>query len=362
MARTQVLLMAGTQKGAFVLRSGLDRRTWSISGPYYAGWNAYHVNWSHRHGMLMAGVSSTRYGPVVGLSRDLGETWEDAHEGLGLPEDSGWKVNRVWYLADGPPWDPDALYAGIEQGALFRSGDGGRSWTLNRGLFDHPTRAAWTPGNGGLCLHTILFDPEERRVYVAISAAGVYRSDDGGETWAPRNRGTAACFLPDPDVEFGQCVHRVVMHPSRPAVFYQQNHCGVYRSDDRGETWRTIEEGLPATFGFAMAVHPRDPATLYVVPEGADESRLAVDGKFRVYRTRNGGERWEPLANGLPQEHAHLGVLRHGLATDPLDPCGVYVGTTTGQIFASRDEGESWSLLCDFLPRILSVEAAVVET
>jgi photosystem II stability/assembly factor-like uncharacterized protein len=254
------------------------------------------------------------------------------------------------------------LYAGVEPAALFKSTDRGDTWTINSGLHNHPHRAQWFPGNGGLCLHTILLDPlDPNRLYVAISTGGCYRTDDGGATWQPRNQHVRADFLPDKYPEFGQCVHKMALHPDRPEVLYQQNHCGVYRSDNAGDDWIDIGDGkLPSRFGFPIAVHPHDPKTLYLALEESDEYRMSVDGKFAVWRSRNGGETWKRLSKGLP-DRAYLVALREAMAVDTLNEAGVYVGTDTGQVFYSRDEGDAWEVLADFLPPVLSVETAVID-
>ncbi len=253
------------------------------------------------------------------------------------------------------------LYAGVEPAALFKSSDHGETWEINEALFDHPHRATWFPGAGGLCLHTILAHPTDpEKMYVAISTGGCYRTDDGGASWKPYNKNVRADFSPDKFPEYGQCVHKMTLHPRRPEVLYQQNHCGVYRSDNGGEDWIDIGEGrLPSRFGFPIAVHPHDPQTVYVVLEQSDEYRMSVDGRFAVWRSRDGGENWTRQVNGLP-EKAHLVVLREAMATDTLEDAGIYAGTSTGQLFYSRDAGDTWELLADFLPPVLSVEAAVV--
>jgi photosystem II stability/assembly factor-like uncharacterized protein len=271
------------------------------------------------------------------------------------------EVVRVWNIQPGRADEPGVLYAGIQPAALFKSTDRGENWSLNESLYDHPHRGQWMPGAGGLCLHTIVLDPlDKNRVYVAISAAGVYRTDDGGRSWQPRNKNVLADFAPEKYPEFGQCVHKLDMHPSQPQVLYQQNHCGVYRSTDYGDDWTDIGiDKLPSRFGFPIAVHPHDPQTVYIVLEESDQYRMSVGGQFAVWRSRDGGESWERLTEGLPRD-AHLLVLREAMATDNLDRAGIYVGTENGQLFYSRDDGDSWQTLADYLPPILSVEVAVV--
>jgi photosystem II stability/assembly factor-like uncharacterized protein len=325
------------------------------------------------------------YGPTTHFSDDLGRTWTQARQvpvltrssASGRPagtveemfraeageslEGKPEKMIQVWNIQPGRPVEPGVLYAGAQPASLFVSRDRGESWTLNESLYDHPQRGKWNPGAGGMCLHTILLDPgNPKRMYVAVSAAGCYRTDDGGQTWAPYNKNVLADFSPDKYPEFGQCVHKMVMHPSNPQRIYQQNHCGVYRSDNAGEDWIDIGEGrLPSRFGFPVAVHPGDPRTVYVVLEESDQNRMSVDSKFSVWRSRNAGESWETLSKGLPDK-AHLVVLREAMATDSFADAGIYIGTDTGQLFYSRDAGDNWDLLADFLPPIQSVEAAVV--
>jgi hypothetical protein len=268
----------------------------------------------------------------------------------------------VWNIKPGRVNEPDVLYAGAQPASLFISRDRGETWTMNENLYDHPQRGEWNPGNGGLCLHTILLDPGDlKRMYIAVSAAGCYRTDDGGQTWKPHNKNVRADFMPNKYPEFGQCVHKMTLHPSNPNVVYQQNHCGVYRSDNGGEDWMDIGDGkLPSRFGFPIAVHPTEPKTIYVVLEESDEFRMSVDGKFSVWRSRDAGDSWQRLSNGLP-ERAHVDVLREAMATDTFNDAGIYIGTNTGQLFYTRNSGDSWEMLADFLPPIQSVEAAVVE-
>jgi photosystem II stability/assembly factor-like uncharacterized protein len=347
-----VLLLAGTHKGLFLLRGDDDRKRFELEGPFLAGWDVYHAVMDPRDGALYACGNHFVYGGTVHRSDDGGRTWERSEE-LGLPEDSGLKLERTWHLEPGGPNEPGRLWLGGAPGVLFRSDDGGGSWEANRGLLEHPTRDQWNPGAGGMCCHSIQLDPDApERMYVGISAAGVFRSDDGGETWIPANAGTAADFLPEPNPEVGQCVHKVLLHPTRPERLWQQNHCGVYRSDDRGESWERLDgNGLPSDFGFALALDPHDPDTAYVVPEEGSDNRVTCNGRLGVYRTRDGGASWELASEGLP-DRAWAAVLREGMA---FDERGVYLATQSGSIFA-RSDGE-WVEVARQLPPVLSVEA-----
>ena len=351
-----VLVLAGTRKGLFLLKSDEDRRRWEVEGPLLTGWEVFHAVLDRRDGALYAAANSPVYGPTVQRSTDLGRSWERAEQ-LALPEESGLTLEKVWHVEPGPESEPDTLWLGAAPGVLFRSGDGGREWKPVEGLLEHPTRDRWNPGAGGMCCHSIQLDPSDRdRMYVGISAAGVFRTDDGGKTWTPANKGTAADFLPDPFPELGQCVHKLLLHPARPDRLWQQNHCGVYRSDDRGESWERLEgNGLPSGFGFPLALHPRDPDSAWVVPEEGAENRLTSDGRLGVYRTRDGGQSWELCTNGLP-EPAWVVVLREGMAFDRLDPAGIYLGTQSGSVFVSPSEGEDWVEAASHLPPVLSVE------
>ncbi len=380
--RTRVLVLVGTGKGGFTFTSDRKRKDWRIGGPHFKGWSAMHMILDPRDQRLHAAVKHMAYGPATHFSDDYGRHWAQAPTAAAFlqPSRSGRpigtveefrdpeaarskpeKIAAVWNITPGRADEPGVLYAGAQPAALFKSADRGNTWTINEGLYHHPQRAQWNPGAGGLCLHTILLDPADpRRLYIAVSAAGCYRTDDGGVTWEPRNQNVRADFMPNKFPEFGQCVHKMAMHPARPGVLYQQNHCGVYRSDSAGDDWTDIGEGrLPSRFGFPIAVHPHDLKTIYVVPEESDESRLSVGGRFAVWRSRNGGETWARLSKGLP-DRAYLVVLREAMAVDTLDEAGVYVGTSTGQLFHSRNAGDSWALLADFLPPILSVEAAII--
>lgn len=351
----------GTKRGLFVLRSDAGRRAWAVSPPLLAGREVYHAWLDPQDGRTAwAATNHKVWGAHVHRSDDRGETWTVLEAAPHHGDARG--LTAIWALAPGAAAEPDTLYAGIEPAGLFVSRDRGGSWIGVEALNGHPTNTTWQPAGGALALHSILTDPRDpRRLYCALSAGGVYRSDDGGASWRPVNRGTRADFLPQRHPEAGQCVHKLALHPARPDRLYQQNHCGVYRSDDRGESWVEITEGLPSEFGYALAVDPRDPDVAYVVPEESSHMRTTVGGRLRVYRTRDGGATWEPLTRGLPQEHAYISVLREGLAADGLDPCGVYLGTSSGHLFASRDGGDSWELVAGYLPRILSVTAATAE-
>jgi serine/threonine protein kinase/photosystem II stability/assembly factor-like uncharacterized protein len=359
-----VLLLLGTTKGAFLARSKSDRRHWQVAGPYFHGHAIYSLAYDSRNGRhrLWASTSSPIWGTYLRSSDDFGRTWTKQLEAtLKFPPESGLALKNIWKIALGPAEVPDKLYCGVEPAALFESQDAGESWSLVRGLFDHPHRPRWMPGLGGLCLHTILLHPTDPgRVHVGISAAGVYRTDDGGRTWQARNRGIRVTFLPERFPEFGQCVHKIVRHPDRPERLFLQNHWGLYRSDDGADTWNDIAQGLPSDFGFAMATHPHDPDCVYIVPMESDEFRCTPEGCLRVYRTRSAGASWEPLTRGLPQQGAYETVLRDGMVTDSLDPVGIYFGTRSGKLYASRDAGKTWKELVNGLPQIVCVVSAVV--
>jgi photosystem II stability/assembly factor-like uncharacterized protein len=347
-----VLLLAGTRKGLFLLRGDDERRGWELDGPHLTGWDVYHAVADPRDGVLYVCANHAVYGATVHRSSDNGLTWERPEE-LGLPEEGGLKLERTWHVEPGRPSEPDTLWLGGAPGVLFRSDDGGRSWEVNRGLLEHPTRDRWNPGAGGLCCHSIQLDPEDgQRMYVGISAAGVFRSEDGGASWTPANSGTAADFLPDPYPEVGQCVHKVLVHPARPERLWQQNHCGVYRSDDRGASWERLDgNGLPSDFGFALALDPADADVAYVVPEEGSDNRVTCGGRLGVYRTRDAGASWELASDGLP-EPAWVAVLRENLA---FDQGGLYLGTQSGSVFALADG--TWTQAAGQLPPVQSVEA-----
>jgi photosystem II stability/assembly factor-like uncharacterized protein len=384
-----VRVLVGTRKGAFVLTSDGRRDRWDVSGPHFAGWEIYHLKGSPVDpDRIYASQSSGWFGQVIQRSDDGGKTWfppggEPTTTPDGMPqgqsnkfvydasEDTGrpltthqwydgtqhpWEFKRVWHLEPSLD-DPDTVYAGVEDAALFRSSDGGRTWRELPGLRGHESGVRWQPGAGGMGLHTILLDPSRPgRIFIAISAAGVFRSDDGGRSWRPMNRGLKSQYIPDPDAEVGHCVHRIAMHPARPDVLYMQKHWDVMRSDDAGESWREVSGDLPSDFGFPIDVHAHEPETIYVVPIKSDSEHYPPEGKLRVYRSRTGGNEWEPLTGGLPQRDCYVNVLRDAMAVDRLDSCGVYFGTTGGQVYASRDSGDHWSPIVRDLPAVLSVE------
>jgi photosystem II stability/assembly factor-like uncharacterized protein len=356
-----VVLLVGTMKGAFLFRSDRGRTSWELGGPYFPGLSVYAMALDQRAGRtrLWAAPESMHWGATLRQSDDFGRTWSPEVETLRFPEDSGGALKRIWQIAT-PPAEPDVLHCGVEPAALFTSTDQGATFSLVRGLWDHPHRPKWQPGGGGLCLHTILPAEGQGPLYVAISTAGVYRTDDGGRSWRTAHKGVRADFLPDKYPEFGQCVHKVVRHSSRPERLFLQNHWGLYRTDDGGDQWTDIANGVPSDFGFAMAVHPHKPETVYIVPLESDQFRCTPEGRLRVYRTDDAGASWQPHGNGLPQADAFETVLRDGLAVDPLDPAGVYFGTRSGKLFASSDEGGSWHAVAESLPPVTCVKAAVV--
>jgi hypothetical protein len=364
-----VRLLVGTRKGAFVLTSDEARKKWDVTGPHFGGWEVYHVNGSPADpNRLYASQSTSWFGQIIQRSDDGGASWSpvgsDFHyEGVpgthqwydGTPRP--WEFARVWHLEPSLT-DPDKVYAGVEDAALFVSHDGGGSWQELPGLREHGSGPSWQPGAGGMCLHTIVLDPSRPdRMFVAISAAGVFRSDDAGKTWQATNRGLKSEGIPDPDAEVGHCVHRIAMHPSRPDVLFMQKHWDVMRSDDGGDSWVEISGDLPSDFGFAIDVHAHEPETIYVVPIKSDSEHYPPDGKLRVYRSRTGGNDWEPLTKGLPQSDCYLNVLRDAMAVDSLESCGVYFGTSGGQVYGSADSGDTWQAIVRDLPPVLSVEA-----
>ncbi|TWT42384.1 Ycf48-like protein [Phycisphaerae bacterium RAS1] len=390
---SSVRVLVGTKKGAFILTSDGQRKRWSVSGPHFAGWEIYHIKGSAADpNRVYASQTSGWFGQIIQRSRDGGKTWEQPGTPPGAPtttpdgmpmgesnkfvyDDSPatgkpvgthqwydgtqhpWEFKRVWHVEPSLS-DPNTVYAGVEDAAIFRSTDGGKSWHELAGLRGHESGPRWQPGAGGMGVHTIVQDPKNPgRMYVAISAAGVFRTDDAGRTWRPINRGLSSKYLPEPTPEVGFCVHRIAMNPARPETLFMQLHWNVCRSDDAGENWRKISGNLPSDFGFPIAVHAHQPETVYVVPILSDSLHYPPDGKLRVYRSRVGGNEWEPMTRGLPQGDCYVNILRGAMSVDTLDECGVYFGTTGGQVYASADGGETWMAIVRDLPAVLSVEA-----
>jgi photosystem II stability/assembly factor-like uncharacterized protein len=365
---SKVRVLVGTRKGAFVLTADGTRKQWAVNGPHFGGWELYHVKGSPVDpNRIYASQSSGWFGQIIQRSNDGGATWEPAgnefvYDGVpgthqwydGTPHP--WEFKRVWHLEPSLT-DPDTIYAGVEDAAMFKSVDGAKTWQELSGLRKHGSGSSWQPGAGGLGLHTILLDPTDpNRIFIAISAAGAFRSDDGGATWRPINRGLKSEGIPNPTAEVGHCVHRIAMNPSRPQVLFMQKHWDVMRSDDAGDSWREVSGNLPTDFGFPIGVHPHEPETIYVVPIKSDSEHYPPDGKLRVYRSRRGGNEWEALTNGLPQKDCYVNVLREAMALDSMDSCGVYFGTTGGQVYASFDAGDNWTAIVRDLPPVLSVE------
>ncbi len=389
---SKIRVLAGTRKGAFILSSDAARRQWQIDGPYFGGWEIYHVAGSPADpDRLYASQSNAWFGQIIQRSDDGGRSWQQpGNKGVepGINPDGSlrgssnkflydtspetgaeltthqwydgslkpWEFKRVWHLKPAPH-DPDTVYAGVEDAALFRSTDGGLSWQELAGLRGHGSGPLWQPGAGGMCLHTILLDPDNpQRIFIAISAAGAFRTDDGGKSWKAINKGLHSDYIPDPDAETGHCVHKLAMHPSRPGVLYMQKHWDVMRSDNAGDLWHEVSDNLPTDFGFAIDVHAHDPDIVYVVPIKSDMEHYPPDGKLRVYRSRSGGGGWEELSRGLPAKNCYVNVLRDAMAVDSLDDCGIYFGTTGGQIYCSADAGDNWQAIAEHLPPVLSVE------
>jgi photosystem II stability/assembly factor-like uncharacterized protein len=365
---SNVRVLVGTKKGAFVLSADGKRKDWKVTGPFFAGWEIYHLKGSPVDpNRLYASQSSGWFGQIVQRSDDGGATWAPvgnkfAYEGVpgthqwydGTPHP--WEFKRVWHLEPSLT-DAEAVYAGVEDAALFKSTDGGATWQEFAGLREHGTGPHWQPGAGGMCLHTIILDPvDPARMYIAISAAGAFRTDDGGATWKPINKGLVSNMIPDPKAEVGHCVHHVAMHRTRPDVLFMQKHWDVMRSDDAGENWREVSGNLPTDFGFAIDVHAHEPETLYVVPIKSDSEHFPLEGKLQVWRSRSGGNEWEPLTAGLPQQNCYVNVLRDAMSVDTLDECGVYFGTSGGQVYASSNAGDSWTPIVHDLPAVMSVE------
>ncbi len=389
---TAVRVLVGTKKGAFILTSDGKREKWTVDGPHFAGWEMYHLKGSPVDpDRIYASQTSGWFGQIIQRSNDGGETWEQpgtpagdstaTPDGIPMGESNKfaydtspatgkpltthqwydgtqhpWEFKRVWHLEPSLN-DPDTVYAGVEDAALFRTTDGGKSWHELAGLRGHGTGPQWQPGAGGMCLHTIVQDAANPgRMYIAISAAGVFRTDDGGHSWRPVNRGLKSQYIPDPNAEVGHCVHRIALHPSRPNVLFMQKHWDIMRSDDAGETWHEVSGNLPSDFGFPIDVHAHEPETVYVVPIKSDSEHFPPEGKLRVYRSRTGGNEWEGLTNGLPQSDCYVNILRDAMAVDALDPCGIYFGTTGGQVYASPNGGDKWAPIVRDLPAVLSVE------
>ncbi|MFZ0323800.1 MAG: exo-alpha-sialidase [Actinomycetes bacterium] len=365
---TSVRLLVGTRKGAFVVTSDGARRDWSVNGPFFPGWEIYHVKGSPLDPQrLYASQSGGWFGQVIQRSDDGGTTWEPVGNEFAYREPVGqhqfydgtprpFEFKRVWHLEPSLS-EIDTVWAGVEDASLFRSIDGGREWAELPGLRQHPSAPQWAPGAGGMCLHTILLDPSTPgRMFAAISAAGVFRSDDDGETWRPINKGLRSQQIPDQDAEVGHCVHRIAQHPQRPDTLFMQKHWDIMRSDDAGEEWREVSGNLPTDFGFVIDVHAHEPDTIYVVPITSDSLHFPVEGQLRVWRSRTGGVDWEPLTEGLPQRDCYVNVLRDAMAVDDLDSCGIYFGTTGGQVYGSADAGDTWQPILRDLPAVLSVE------
>jgi photosystem II stability/assembly factor-like uncharacterized protein len=365
---SSVRVLVGTRKGAFVLESDAKREAWKVSGPYFGGWEIYHLKGSPADpNRLYASQSSSWFGQIVQRSNDGGRSWEPVGNRFVYEGEPGthrwyddsphpWEFARVWHLEPSLS-DPDMVYAGVEDAALFRSNDGGQNWVELAGLRRHPSTDSWQPGAGGMCLHTIIVDPTDaNRIVCAISAAGAFRSEDAGATWQPINRGLKSNGIPQQEAEVGHCVHRIAMHPRHPNVLFMQKHWDVMRSDDGGNSWREVSGNLPTDFGFTIDVHAHEPETIYVVPIKSDSEHFPLDGRLRVYRSRTGGDEWEALTKGLPQRDCYVNVLRDAMAVDALDSCGIYFGTTGGQVYVSSDSGENWSAIARDLPAVLSVE------
>ena len=383
---SKVRVLVGTRKGAFILTADGKRQNWEVSGPHFTGWEIYHLKGSAADpNRIYASQSSGWFGQVIQRSSDGGKTWETPAGGMeqdprGWPKGESnkfvydatanpltthqwydgtqhpWEFKRVWHLEPSTS-DPDTVYAGVEDAALFKSTNGGQSWQELSGLRGHGTGPKWQPGAGGMCLHTIILDPSDPdRIYIAISAAGAFRTDDGGKTWKPINRGLRSQYIPDQDAEIGHCVHHVAMNPKRPDVLFMQKHWDVMRSDDAGDNWREVSGNLPTDFGFVIDVHSHQPETIYVVPIKSDSEHFVHEGKLRVYRSKTGGNDWEALTKGLPQSNCYVNVLRDAMAVDTLDDCGIYFGTTGGQVYVSPDGGDNWNPIVRDLPAVLSVE------
>jgi photosystem II stability/assembly factor-like uncharacterized protein len=391
---SKVRVLVGTRKGAFILTADGKREKWDVSGPHFAGWEMYHLKGSVADpNRIYASQTSGWFGQIIQRSNDGGKTWEAPGGGMPPPGDGGvppkisnkfvydtsaetgkpltthqwydgtqhpWEFKRVWHLEPSLT-DPDTVYAGVEDAAIFRSSDGGKSWQELAGLRGHGTGPKWQPGAGGMCLHTIILDPSNpKRIFIAISAAGAFRTDDGGKTWKPINQGLHSQYIPDPKAEIGHCVHHVAMNPKRPNVLFMQKHWDIMRSDDAGDSWKEVSGNIPTDFGFVIDVHAHEPDTIYVVPIKSDSEHFVPEGKLRVYRSRTGGNEWEPLTKGLPQKDCYVNVLRDAMAVDSLDKCGIYFGTSGGQVYASADAGDTWAPIVRDLPAVYSVEVQTI--
>ena len=389
---SKVRVLVGTHKGAFVLTSDGKREKWDVSGPHFAGWELYHLKGSPVDpNRIYASQTSGWFGQIIQRSDDGGKTWTQPGTPPGeqntpqgpqkgesnkfvyntSPEKGGkpltthqwydgtqhpWEFKRVWHIEPSLT-DPDTVYAGVEDAAIFKSSNGGKNWEELPGLRGHGTGPKWQPGAGGMCLHSIVLDPKDpKRMYIAISAAGAFRTDDGGKSWKPINKGLKSPYIPDPNAEIGHCVHHIAAHPSRPNVLFMQKHWDVMRSNDAGDSWHEVSGNLPTDFGFVIDVHAHEPETIYVVPIKSDGEHFPPDGKLRVYRSRTGGNEWEPLTKGLPQSDCYVNILRDAMAVDSLDKCGIYFGTTGGQVYASHDAGDNWAPIVQNLPAVFSVE------
>lgn len=355
----KAILMVGTRKGAFVFTSEDGRKTWKSSGPWFEGKEVNHMALDRRTGTLLACVNNMHWGPSVERSQDMGETWKKGKSPPKFPKGSGLSVSRVWHVEPGTEAEPDVLYLGVDPACLFKSEDYGATWAPNEAMMKHETRKKWQPGGGGLCLHSIVpREKDPKRMHVAISAVGTMWTKDGGESWEFQNKHVRADFLPNKFPVYGQCVHKIVKSARRPDVIYQQNHCGTYRSDDDGKDWVDISAGLPSRFGFPIAVDANEPKRVYAVPLKGDFNRVPPKARFAIWVSDDAGKNWSAKDRGLPRT-SYFTILREGMAADDADPCGVCVGTTTGHLFFSRDQGESWTTVTDTLPPILSVSAAV---
>jgi len=388
-----VRVLVGTRKGAFILTSDGKREKWEVSGPHFAGWEIYHMKGSTVDpNRIYVSQTSGWFGQIIQRSDDGGKTWHQpgtpkgepaatpegrpkgesnkfAYDQAGAPltthqwydgTQHPWEFKRVWHLE--PSYtDPDKVYAGVEDAALFHSTDGGKNWSELPGLRGHGTGPKWQPGAGGMCLHTVILDPNDpKRIYIAISAAGAFRSDDGGQSWKPINKGLRSNYIPNPEAEVVHCVHHIAMNPKRPNVLFMQKHWDVMRSDNAGDQWTEVSGNLPTDFGFVIDVHAHEPETIYVVPIKSDGEHFPLDGKLRVYRSKTGGNEWEALTKGLPQKDCYVNILRDAMAVDTLDKCGIYFGTTGGQVYASADAGDSWNAIVHDLPAVLSVEVQTI--